>query len=320
MRGMAFRHQLRAWGRRQMYSLFSSLGTLVSHRLGTLMTVTVIGVAIAMPLGLYLAVSNLDGVDLRRSELGSVSVFLKMGMDDAVVSELAERIDGSGLGQVSGRISPTEGLQRFRDQSGFGASLEAFDENPLPWVLEVIPTPTQDATQQSQAERLATWLETLDGVDLVQVDTKWLQRLDSILGLGHAIVGVLSLFFALAVVVIVANTIRLDVAARVEEIQVLSLVGASDSFIRQPFMYSGLWYGLLGSALALALLGLSLLYLEPPLSRLLDAYGSGVDFSGPGLAEILVVLLGGGLLGLLGAALAVQRYLGRLKRGGLAAI
>ena len=243
MKPSTFKHRMRAWGRRQMYSLFSSLGTLLGHRLGTLMTVTVIGVAIAMPLGLYFTVSNLDGVDLRRSELGSVSVFLELGLDEAAVSDLAERIGAGGLGEVSGRISPREGLERFRDQSGFGASLEALDENPLPWVLEVIPVSAQDATPQSQAERLASWLETLDGVDLVQVDTKWLQRLDSILGLGHAIVGVLGLFLALAVVVIVANTIRLDVAARVEEIQVLSLVGASDSFIRQPFMYSGFWYG-----------------------------------------------------------------------------
>jgi cell division transport system permease protein len=303
-----------------MYSLFSSLGTLLGHRLGTLMTVTVIGVAIAMPLGLYVAVANLDGLEIRRSELGSVSVFLEMGLDRAAVVELAGRIDAGGLGEVVGTVSPEKGLEQFRDQSGFGASLEGFDENPLPWVLEVVPATAQGTSPEAQAERLATWLEELDGVDLVQVDTKWLQRLDRILDLGHAVVGVLGLFFSLAVVVIVANTIRLDVAARVEEIQVLSLVGASDSFIRQPFMYSGFWYGLLGSVLALLLLGLSLVYLSSPISRLLDAYGSAADLTGPGLMEALVVLLGGGLLGLLGAALAVQRYLGRLKRGGLASI
>ena len=127
---------------------------------------------------------------------------------------------------------------------------------------------------------------------------------------------VLSLLFGIAVIVVVANTIRLDVAARSEEIEILALVGAGNSFIRQPFLYSGLWYGLMGGALALGLMQLSLFYLDVPLGRLLDTYGQGVDLYGPDALQISLLLLGSGLLGLLGAWVSVQRYLRMLAVGG----
>jgi cell division transport system permease protein len=123
--------------------------------------------------------------------------------------------------------------------------------------------------------------------------------------------------FSLAVFVVVANTIRLDVANRSEEIQVLSLVGAADNFIRQPFLYSGFWYGLLGALFALVLLSISALYLQQPLDDLLVAYGSSPDFKGLGSAHAALVLLGGGALGLLGAWVSVQRYLRQMRVSGM---
>ena len=311
------RRRFRAWGRRQMYSLFSSLGNLLSHRLGTLMTVLVIGIAMMLPLGLFVTVSNLKAIDLDRDGFASVSVFLQMGIPEQDISSLTSAIDESGLAVVSQAISPEQGLQEFRAQSGFGQGLDAFEENPLPWVL--LLSPTGDSASGG-VEKLDAWLQQQAGVELVQVDQKWLQRLAGLLALGDAVVSVLTLLFSLAVVVIVANTIRMDVAARSEEIQVLSLVGAGDGFIRQPFLYSGFWYGLLGALLALLLLGLGMLYLQSPLGRLLDAYGSQFQVAGLGVGRTLLVLACGGLLGLLGAGLSVQRYLRQLHRGGLSSL
>ncbi len=145
-------------------------------------------------------------------------------------------------------------------------------------------------------------------VESVQADFKWLQRLAGLLALGDAFVTVLTVLFSLAVVVVVANTIRLDVANRAHEIEVLHLVGASDGFVRQPFLYLGFWYGLLGALLALLLLSLCMVYLAQPLEALLDAYGNAFDVRGLGARGGLLVLLAGGALGLarrlgLGAAI-----------------
>ena len=133
----------------------------------------------------------------------------------------------------------------------------------------------------------------------------------------EVLVSVLAAIFSLAVIVVVANTIRLDVASRTEEIQVLSLVGASGSFIRQPFLYSGFWYGFLGAWLALGLYKLCLFFLRHPLERLLDAYGNQFVLQNLGATDVGVMVLGGGFLGLAGAWIAVQRHLRQIRENGM---
>ena len=310
------RRRLRAWSRRQLYSFFSSLGTLLGHRLATTMTVLVLGIAMVLPLGLYLAVNNLSDLDLQQDEWGAITVFLHDDIGEKGAVELARMIDARP-DALAETVSPQQGMDEFRQASGFGQVLDLFDENPLPWVLLVTPQP-QDTEELGQVvAALDAWLRTQDAVDIVQVDHKWLQRLAGLLELGEAFVTVLSVMFSLAVFVVVANTIRLDVANRSEEIQVLSLVGAGDSFIRQPFLYSGFWYGLLGALFALVLLSISALYLQQPFEDLLDAYGSSPDFKGLGSAHAALVLLGGGVLGLLGAWISVQRYLRQMRVSGM---
>jgi cell division transport system permease protein len=310
------RRALRGWGRRQLYSFFSSLGTLLGHRLGTLMTVMVLGIAMSLPLGLYVTVKNVRAVDLKQRDWGTLTVFLEPDLGRQDAESLAARIVGSGLGTAT-TVSPDEGLEQFQEASGFGRALELFEDNPLPWVILAAPLVDQSGDVDAAVSALAGWLEQQDEVDIVQVDHKWLQRLAGLLQLGDAVVTVLAVLFSLAVVVVVANTIRMDVAGRADEIQVLSLVGAGNGFIRQPFLYSGFWYGLLGALLALILLFLTLFYLALPLERLLAAYGSRFELQTIGLPGVLLVLLGGGLLGLFGAWMSVQRYLRQLRATGL---
>jgi cell division transport system permease protein len=303
---------MRAWGRRQLYSFFSSLGALLGHRLGTLMTVLVLGIAMLLPLGLYVSVSNLRGLDLQQEDWGTLTVFLDVGIVRHQAEALAAQIGRERAAEVVA-VSPEQGMQEFREASGFELPPELFEENPLPWVLQVRPGPAPAQSLQQSATELAAWLRSQDGVETVQVDFKWLQRLAGLLALGDAFVSVLAVLFSLAVVVVVANTIRLDVASRAEEIEVLHLVGASNGFVRQPFLYLGFWYGLLGALLALLLLWLALRYLAGPLQQLLDAYGNAFRVRGPGAFGMLAVLFAGGLLGLLGSWLSVQRFLRRYR-------
>ncbi len=312
----SFRRRSRAWGRRQSYSFFSSLGTLLSHRLGTLMTVLVLGIAMALPIGLYVTVSNLRTLDLQREQWGTITVFLNSEAAEAQVQELAKLINLDHQASVEA-ISPGQGMEQFREASGFGQTLDLFEDNPLPWVLLVTPRLSDGEDLGEAVARLDAWLQERAEVDLVQIDFKWLQRLAGLLELGQALVSVLSVMFSLAVVVVVANTIRLDVASRAEEIEVLSLVGAGNGFIRQPFLYSGFWYGLLGAMLALVLFNLGLYYLQQPLERLLDSYGNQFEVVNIGGSGLVLIVFAGGFLGFLGAWVSVQRYLRQLRKSGM---
>jgi len=310
------RRRLRGWARRQMYSFFSSIGALLSHRVGTLMTVLVLGVAMALPLGLHVTLSNLEGLDLQEEEWGAITVFLRNDTATEDAKRLAEAVN-TGTEATATLISPEQGMEEFIHSSGFAQAQELFEENPLPWVVLVTPRITEQQELGAVVSGLVSWLEEQPPVDLVQVDYKWLQRLSGLLDLGRAFVSVLTAIFSLAVVVVVANTIRLDVANRAEEIQVLSLVGASDRFIRLPFLYGGFWYGLLGALLALGLLSLSVFYLHGPLQHLLQSYGESFRLKGLDGNEALIILLTGGLLGLGGAWISVQRHLRRLRTDGI---
>ena len=310
------RRKIRSWLRRHSYSFFSSLGVLLQHRVGTLMTVSVLGIAMFLPLGLYTTLTNLEGMDLRQDEWSAVTVFFKSGTTQDEVRRIADDLDKRLQPEAVIMISPEQGMQEFRDASGFGKSLDILNENPLPWVMQVSPRPGPTGQVEDRVDELIAFLQSRDSVELTQFDYKWLQRLGRMMELGRAAVTVLMLLFGLAVVVVVANTIRLDVASHAEEIEILALVGAGNAFVRQPFLYTGLWYGLMGGLLAVLLLSLAMLYLRGPLGLLLETYGTVFSLRGLGGYNTLWVLLGGGFLGWLGAWISVQRYLRLLKVGG----
>ena len=310
------RRKNRAWLRRHSYSFFSSLGVLLQHRVGTSMTVLVLGIAMFLPLGLYVTLANLDGLNLHQDEWSAVTVFFASGTKEAEVRRVADEVEKHMQPEKVVVISPAEGLVDFRDASGFGESLDMLDENPLPWVMQVIPPPGSTTEVEGSIAELTTYLQSIDSIEVTQFDYKWLQRLGRMIELGNAIVSMLILLFGLAVVVVVANTIRLDVASHAEEIEILALVGAGNAFVRQPFLYTGFWYGLMGGLLSILLLGLSMIYIGNTLALLLETYGTAFELRGVGIKNSLLILLGGGLLGWLGALISVQRYLRALRVGG----
>jgi cell division transport system permease protein len=316
MKAPGLEQRFRSWGRRQLYSFFSSLGTLLSHRFGTFMTVVVLGIAMVLPIGLLLTLDNLRHIDLQQDNWGTLTVFLQTAVTEDQVRSFEQLLKQQAVASTNA-ISPEQGMQEFREASGFGKALDVLESNPLPWIIEVEPQWLEDRPMDAQAISLTAWLEGQELVESVVVDSKWLQRLAGLIRLGDAFVSVLAVMFSLAVLVVIANTIRLDVGNRAEEIEILSLVGAGPGFIRLPFLYSGFWYGLLGAFLALVLLELSLTYLRAPLASLMDAYGNSFTLSGLSIPQVLLMFLAGGGLGWLGAWIAVQRYLRQLSREGV---
>ena len=281
------------------------------------MTVLVLGIAMFLPLGLYTTLSNLEGMIFSLDVLCAITVFFKSGTGEVEVRRVADELEKRLHPEAVTIVSPEEGMADFREASGFGGSLDMLEENPLPWVMQVSPQPGPTAEVEERVDELIGFLQSVASVEVSQFDYKWLQRLGRMLELGKAAVTVLILLFGLAVVVVIANTIRLDVASHAEEIEILALVGAGNAFVRQPFLYTGLWYGLMGGLLALALLGLTMLYLGRPLGLLLETYGTVFSLRGLGASNTLWVLLGAAFLGWLGAWISVQRYLRQLKVGGM---
>ena len=280
------------------------------------MTVLVLGIAMFLPLGLYVTLTNLESINLRQDEWSVVTVYFQTGTEQTDIEQLTKTINERFQPQSVVLISPEQGMTEFRQASGFGESLEILEENPLPWVMQVSPRNGLTGQLEDRVNELTAFLQTIDSIELVQFDHKWLQRLGRMMELGSTAVTMLILLFGLAVMVVVANTIRLDVASHAEEIEILALVGASNAFVRQPFLYTGFWYGLMGALLAILLLGLSMLYLDQPLALLLETYGTEFNLRGLGAGNTSLVLASGGMLGWLGGLISVQRYLRALKVGG----
>ncbi|MCG8436121.1 MAG: permease-like cell division protein FtsX [Gammaproteobacteria bacterium] len=298
---------LRTYILRHAQVLFYSLGRMTRAPLSSFMTITVIGIALALPSGLNVLVTNAQLLSGSWQGAARISLFLEKSLSDAQVEELQGHI--LALDDVShvDFISPAQALLEFRDLSGFGEALDALEENPLPAVFVVHPVANVVAPEQ--VETLVERLRVFPGVDLIQLDTQWLKRLYAILEITQRGILVLSGLFALAVIIIVGNTIRLDIQNRREEIVVIKLIGGTDAFIRRPFLYGGFWYGFGGAAMAWILVTVSLWLMAEPIRNLAGLYGSSFALTGLDTVGLTAVFGTGSLLGWLGSWVAVSRHL-----------
>lgn len=295
---------LRAWSRRHAYSLLSSLGAMLRAPLATAMTVAVLAIALSLPLGLYTTLENLRDLSRGWERLDSISVFLELEQDDQQADRLASRLSNWPEVLAVDPISPQQGLDELAGAAGL-SRLE-LEDNPLPWVLEVSPV------AGSEVAELADRIEAEDGVDAVLVDLQWLERLDAMVAVLARLVEVLAVLFGLAVLFVIANTIRAEIQTRHEEIEVLTVVGATPGFVRRPFLYSGLWMGLAGGLVAWLLVTAALVLLSGPAGQLAAAYATTLQLSAPPPALVAALIAGAGMLGIAGAWIAVGRHLRRL--------
>lgn len=301
------RGRVNAYFTHHLWVLVSSLGVLWRTPFATFMTAAVIGIALALPAGLHVLLQNVQKLSTGWEGTAQMSLFIKQGVSEKRIQSLAKKLRSwEGVADVR-YISRKQALEEFRELSGFGGALDSLDENPLPAVLTV--QPTTDAAEPAQMELLLAKVRDLESVDLAQLDMEWVRRLSGIIELGKRGVLLLAGLLALAILLVVGNTIRLTILNRRDEIIVTKLIGATNAFIRRPFLYTGFWYGLMGAMLAWILVGSLLALLNDPVSRLSILYNSQFSLGGLNL-ETTVILLGAGIsLGLLGSWLAVGRHL-----------
>ena len=298
---------IRAYFSRHAQVLIGSLGRIVQQPFAALMTMGVIAVALALPLFLTLLLQNARSATGNWNEAYDLSVYLDKKASAVRVQSLAKQLRQRGDVAAVRIITAEQALAEFRSDSGFGSALDALGDNPLPDSLVV--TPTLSASTPLGTESLKTAIATLSDVQTVQIDTDWVKRLHAMLDLLRRVVLLTGGLLGIGIVLVVSNTIRLDILNRRAEIEVMKLVGASDGFTRRPFLYTGIWYGLGGGLLALALVAMASTVLARPVAQLAFLYGSAFSLQGPKLATGLGVIGLSVGLSWLGSWLAATRHI-----------
>ena len=286
-------------------TILDSLRDLSTEPLQSLITVLVIAIALALPGALYLAVENLErlGGDIEAST--QITVFVDLDASQYAISELESQLQTlTGVKRIT-FISRAEALTEFQELSGFGSALDAMEDSPLPPIFAVQP----DSVEFDRAGEIAAQIEKFENVDLVKVDMQWLERLRSMLEIGQKLITALGITLGLGVLLAVASTIRLAIQSRTDEIIVIRLVGGTDSYIRRPFLYTGLIIGLTGALLAVLFLSFSVIWLNVSIENLASLYESRFSLHNLSFRGFLGVIGIGSALGLLGAWFAVEKHL-----------
>jgi len=302
--------RLSAWSAHHQLVAVETLIRLLKHPLASMLTWMVIAIALTLPGALWMALDNMQQFSGRFQESGRISVYLKPGTEFTQGRELAQRIKNLDGVAKTEFIDADKALEDFRNNSGLDEALEFLPENPLPSVILVEP-PLQLPHDALMA--LVTQLKSYQLVDAVQMDMAWLERLQGILDLSERLIWVLGILLALAILLVVGNTIRLAIAARVDEIRVVKLVGGTDAWVRRPFLYTGLWYGMVGGLLAWLLLIVCWALLQGPVAQLAELYGSGFTLKPLSAGAAMILLLSAMILGWLGAWWSVSRHLGEIE-------
>jgi cell division transport system permease protein len=288
-------------------AFFGSLGRLARSPVSTLLTLLVIALALALPASLRLFVTNAQAATGNFGNAIDLSVYFKTDVPLAKAQQLANAARARADVAEVKLISADKGLEDFRNYSGFGDALAALKQNPLPHMLHVRPRDT--ASTPAALEALRGYFSAWPEVELVQVDAQWVQRFNAILEVLRELLAIAAVLLAVGVLAVIGNTIRLEIAGRRAEIEVIKLVGGSNSFVRRPFLYIGLLYGLGGALLAWGIITVAVMLVGESVDKLARLYGSHFQLMGPTAEEIGALLGAGAVLGWIGAWISAARHL-----------
>lgn len=295
---------MRVWLAHHLHSLKIALARLSASRVASLLSVLVIGVALSLPASLYVLLANASRAAGDLASQPEISVFLKTEVEAGAAEQLAAQLGKRPDVAEARFVHRDRGLEQMR-QAGLGDVLAGLSDNPLPHAVTLRPA----STAPQDIEKMAAELRGHEQVRQVSLDADWSRRLTAILDFGHELVWLLAIALGIALAAITGNTIRLQIYAQREEIEVSRLIGATDRFIRRPFLYFGLLQGLVGGLAAWAMVSLLIRLLDGGVGRLAQAYGSQFTLTGLTPPEIGILLGLACALGLAGAWLSVGQSL-----------
>ncbi len=300
-----------AWMINHLRTLIASLGVMTRQPAASLMTIAVIAIALALPAGMFVLLNNASNISVGWDNSAQISVFLKADVSEKQAKKLMGKLRLYDDVAAISMINKDQALQEFKKISGFGGAIEALGANPLPHVLTI--QPNVDASRPDKIRHLIKQLNQQKQVELAQLDLQWVKRLFAMLDIAHRAIWVIASLLGIAVLLVVGNTIRLDIQNRREEIEVTKLIGGTDAFIRRPFLYTGFWYGISGGLLAWLLTTLSIGLLDSSVSHLANLYNSGFQLRGLSFAEAMNMIGFSCFLGLAGSWIAVGRHLSEIE-------
>lgn len=285
----------------------SSMGELWRSPVSSIMTMAVLGVSLSLPAALQVLVKNAENITQSWNNAAEISLFINSGRSEQSIQSLLSRVKAFREVETVSYISRDQALEEFQRLSGFGEALSYLDDNPLPAVVTV--TPSVKYSSPTGARELLVKLEREPEVNFGRLDIEWLERLQALLKLLEKTVLAIAALLVLAVVLVIGNTIRLAIMNRRTEIEVMKLVGATEAFIQRPFLYTGIWYGVIGGVLAWLIINILVWYLDGALAELLGLYGSQLTIQSLTFAELIKLVLLASFLGWLGSYLSVRQHL-----------
>lgn len=300
------RHFLTVYGIRHAQAVLLSLGQISRAPFASLIVFLVMGIALALPAGLFVILKNVEALNQNWNGHSPIVLYLKLPAVEVESQALAKQIQARPEIEKVDYVSPEEGLADFQKQSGFTEAMTVLKENPLPALL--IVTPKENYQSPATIENLLNSLKTLPQVELAKLDLNWVQRLDALLKLAQKLAYGFGALLAFGVVLITGTTINLAMQSHREEIAVYQLLGATDGFIRRPFLYRGVLYGLSGGIIAWLIVAILLGWLAAPTETLSKLYGSSFSLQGLGVKNGFGLLLLSIFLGWLGAGFAVFKH------------
>ncbi len=298
------------WLTRHASTSLGALGRLSRQPFASLMIVLVIAVTLALPAAINVIVKNAQSVSGTWNNALDFSVYLKADVSVSDAEGLARLIGQRADVESVSLITADEALAEFKQQSGFGAALDQLNDNPLPHALVVRPSASNTSASMIL---LQEEIGNLPESDLVQVDTEWVQRFHAILDIVRQAIAIGAALLGIAIVVVIGNTIRLDIENRREEIEVTKLIGASNAFVRRPFLWTGFWYGLFGGAFALLLVEYGLFLLKGPVTRLAGLYQGNISVASLDLVESAAIVGVACFLGLFASWVTAARHMYRIE-------
>ncbi|MCK6189040.1 permease-like cell division protein FtsX [Pseudomonas sp. EYE_354] len=306
--GPDFSTLLRAWIESHRASMLDSLRRLGKQPIGSFFTCLVMAVALSLPMGLSLLLNNVERLGGSWQRAAQISLYLNLDASTQQGEALRDDIKNMPGVADAEYVSRDQALEEFQQQSGLGEALKELPQNPLPGVVLVTPNEVDKTALEALRQKLAE----MPKVQQAQLDLVWVERLAAILKLGDRFVFGLTVLLVSALLLVIGNTIRLHIENRRIEIEVIKLVGGTDSYVRRPFLYMGALYGFGAGILSWAVLAFGLNWLNDAVVGLAGLYGSDFALAGVPVADGLSLLLGAVLLGYIGAWIAVARHLREL--------
>ena len=300
---------MKNWLAQHVRVFLFTLHRLLATPAASLLNILVIGIAISLPAGMYVLFQNIQGLAEQVVGTPQISVFLSMDSSQDDIARIGRQLkQHEAVGKVE-FVPREQALEQLKRTTGLADVVGGLTQNPLPDAYIVYPKISGSQALEALHDELQKWPK----LEHVQLDSAWARKLEALLKFGRLAVLILALLLSFALVAVTFNTIRLQILTQRDEIEISRLIGATDSFIRQPFLYFGLLQGLLGGVAAWLIIIISLTLLNGSLASLVQLYASNFTLHPPPMGDSLALLGFSAYLGWLGAWLSVAQHLWQIE-------